>query len=97
MIKKLIIFGNGEFASMAKYYFNKKVSYFCVDDNFSKENNFVGVPIISYTDLINLKLKDDFQIFVAPSTRWSKRSLKTRFRIGKTCRRESSNGDTWTW
>ena len=41
MNEKLIIFGNGEFGSMANYYFkNSKTSYFCVDDNYVKESNF---------------------------------------------------------
>ena len=39
MKEKLIIFGNGEFGSIANYYFkNNKISYFCVDDNSTAEN-----------------------------------------------------------
>jgi len=70
MEKKLIIFGNGEFASIAKYYFNeKKVNYFCIDDNFIKENSFEGTPVIPYSDLSKIKDKDNYELFVALSYR----------------------------
>jgi sugar O-acyltransferase (sialic acid O-acetyltransferase NeuD family) len=68
MNEKLIIFGNGEFGSMANYYFkNSKTSYFCVDDNYVKESNFEGIPIIPYSELLNIKLKNDYKVFVALS------------------------------
>lgn len=66
-MKEIIIFGNGEFASIAKYYFsNRKVASFCVDDHHCKENLFEQLPLISQSDLIK-KNKENFEIFVSLS------------------------------
>jgi len=66
-MKKIIIFGNGEFASMAKYYFkNREVAFFCVDDQFCKESFFENVPLISQTELLK-KDKEEYDLFVSLS------------------------------
>ena len=44
-MKNTIIFGNGEFASIAKYYFSdREIKFFCVDDKFYKDKTFENVP-----------------------------------------------------
>ena len=66
-MKKIIIFGNGEFASIAKYYFSdRKIECFCVDDKFCKETSFEQLPLIPQTELLK-KNKSDFDIFVSIS------------------------------
>ncbi len=46
-MKKLVIFGNGEFASIANYYFSDRdVEFFCADDELCKENSFEKKPLI---------------------------------------------------
>ena len=56
---KIIIFGNGEIASLSKYYFNsisKKIDFFCVDDDFIKESKFENTPILPFSELKNKPL-----------------------------------------
>ena len=66
---KIIIFGNGEMASLSKYYFNsisKKIDFFCVDDDFIKESKFENTPILPFSELKN-KDKNESKLFVALS------------------------------
>jgi sugar O-acyltransferase (sialic acid O-acetyltransferase NeuD family) len=66
-MKKLIIFGNGEFASIAKYYFNTKdLAFFVVDDEKIKENKFEKIPLITKSELLKLN-RNDYKLFVALS------------------------------
>lgn len=55
MKKKLIIFGNGEIADMAFYYFKNEdkheIAAFCVDKKFIKEENFNNIPILPFEDI----------------------------------------------
>lgn len=55
MKKKLIIFGNGEIADMAFYYFKNEDKYeivaFCIDKKFIKEENFNNIPVIPFEDI----------------------------------------------
>ena len=68
-MKKIIIFGNGEFASIAKYYLSDSiVEYFCVDDEFYNNNFFEGTPIIPQSELIK-KNRAEFDLFVCLSYR----------------------------
>ena len=53
MKKKLIIFGNGEIAEIANYYFNNQtnylVSYFAVDKEFIKDDDmYIKAQKISF-------------------------------------------------
>ena len=62
-MKKLIIFGNGEFASIAKYYFQKeKSSHFVSMTNFEKILN----ALIGQSELLKID-KNEYDIFVALS------------------------------
>ena len=66
-MKKIIIFGNGEFASIAKYYFSgRSIDFFCVDDEYCKEDSFENVPLIPQSELMT-KNKLDYEIFVSLS------------------------------
>jgi sugar O-acyltransferase (sialic acid O-acetyltransferase NeuD family) len=57
--KKLVIFGTGEIAELAHYYFTHDSSYevvaFSCDDAFAKETHFMGLPLIPVS-----KLKEQF-------------------------------------
>ncbi len=52
-MKKLIIFGTGEMADIANFYFKTKrsVDFFCVDEEKNKDENFLGKPIIQFQEL----------------------------------------------
>ena len=58
MSKPLIIFGNAEIASLAKFYFTHDSEYevvaFTVDDDFLKADSFEGLPVIPFS-LVNKK------------------------------------------
>ena len=70
MKKKLLIFGNGEIADLAFFYFSKQdiydVSAFVVDD--PKESKFNSIPLISKEDLSKFP-KEEYCIHVALSYR----------------------------
>jgi len=66
-MKKIVIFGNGEFAEISQYYFGKEnIAHFCVDDENVKESHFKGSPLLSYSELLKLD-KSEFDIFIAVS------------------------------
>jgi sugar O-acyltransferase (sialic acid O-acetyltransferase NeuD family) len=52
---KIIIFGNRDMAELAHYYFNNdtdlKVSAFCVDGKYIKENNFCNLPVVPFEEI----------------------------------------------
>ncbi len=66
-MKKTIIFGNGEFASIAKYYLSdREVKYFCVDDQFYKEETFENTTVIPQSELLKMD-KNLYELFVSLS------------------------------
>lgn len=54
MKKKILIFGGGEIALLAKYYFNTDSDYevtaFVVDDEFAGSESLEGLPLIAFTE-----------------------------------------------
>ena len=71
-MSKLIIFGTGQLAEIAFYYFTKdspyKIEAFVVDDNFVKENLFQNKPVIPFSDLNTNDFKStEYSFFVATS------------------------------
>ena len=71
MSKKLVIFGTGEIASLAKFYFENdtdyKVSAFTVDDDFVHSTSFENLPLIAFSDLRNRYPPSEYQMHVALS------------------------------
>ena len=72
MKRKIFIFGNGEFADLAQYYFKNDSKYegielsgFCVSDEFHKENKFQGLPVVKESDIDKKFPKDQYYAFVA--------------------------------
>jgi len=66
-MKNTIIFGNGEFASIAKYYFSdREIKFFCVDDKFYKDKTFENVPVIPQSELLKMD-KSSIELFVSLS------------------------------
>ncbi len=82
-MKKIIIFGNGEFAEISQYYFGKEnVTHFCVDDENVKENHFRNAPLLGFSELLNLD-KSEFDIFVALSYRKMNSVRQSKYEIFK--------------
>jgi len=69
-MKKIIIFGTGEIASMAKFYFrenNFDIAAFTVDDDFIKEDTKEGIPVIPFSEIIKNFNISDYSAHVALS------------------------------
>ena len=82
-MKKIIIFGNGEFAEISQYYFGKEnVAHFCVDDENVRESHFKSTPLLSFSELLNFN-KGEFDIFVALSYRKMNSVRQSKYEIFK--------------
>lgn len=70
-MKKLIIFGAGDIAQLAKYYFDfdsdYKVEAFTVDSEYKTSEFFEGLPVIDFKEVISKYPPSDFQMFIATS------------------------------
>jgi len=68
---KLIIFGTGDIAQIAKYYFEidseHEVVAFTVDRAFVTNESFEGKPVIAFEDITQLYPIDEFKMFIALS------------------------------
>ncbi len=70
-MKKLVIFGTAEIAKLAHYYFLNDSDYqvvaFTVDDVFAVEKDFLGLPLVPFSQVANLFKPRDVQMHVALS------------------------------
>jgi sugar O-acyltransferase (sialic acid O-acetyltransferase NeuD family) len=70
-MKKLIIFGTGDIAQLARYYFDIDSSYkvvaFTVDRDFCNEDTFENLPLIPFDDILNHYSPLEFEMFIALS------------------------------
>jgi len=68
-VKKLIIFGSGNFAHMAHYFFESDSEYqpaaFTVDAEFLEQQTFQGLPVVEFEDVEKHYPPDEFEMFVA--------------------------------
>ena len=71
MKKALLIFGTGEIAQLAHFYFNKDSEYevvaFTVDRAYKEETSFCGLPVIAFEEILEHYNPDNCAIFVALS------------------------------
>ena len=69
MKENLIIFGSGDIAELAKFYFERyshyKVKCFCVDEKYLKESKFAGIPLISFDEACKKHAPVDTSFFIA--------------------------------
>ncbi len=70
-MKKLVVFGNAEIASMAKFYFDSDSEYqvvaFTVDDVYCDSDDFEGLPLIPFSKVSELYSPNDHAMHVALS------------------------------
>jgi sugar O-acyltransferase (sialic acid O-acetyltransferase NeuD family) len=68
---KLVIFGAGDIARLAHYYFTRdsehQVAAFTVDQKYLKEESFLELPMIAFEGVANLYPPQDYKMFVALS------------------------------
>lgn len=71
MKKSLVIFGSGDIAQLAHYYFTNESDYdvvaFTVDTSYIKESNFCGLPIVAFEDITKEHPPETTDFFVALS------------------------------
>lgn len=71
MKKPLVIFGSGDIAQLAHYYFSTDSNYevvaFTVDANYIKESEFCGLPVVAFEDVAKKYPPDSYDFFVALS------------------------------
>lgn len=71
MNKDLIIFGTGDIAELAHYYFTNDSSYnvtaFTADKDFISDSFFCSLPVIGFEDVVNTYSPDNYDIFIALS------------------------------
>jgi sugar O-acyltransferase (sialic acid O-acetyltransferase NeuD family) len=69
MTKKLIIFGAGDIAQLAHYYFTTDSDYevaaFTVDAGYAREERFAGLPVVAFEEVVNQYPPDKYDFFVA--------------------------------
>lgn len=68
---KLVIFGSGEIAQIANYYFDidsdHEVIAFTVDQDYIKSSTFEGKPVIAFEELTNVYPPEEYNLFIAIS------------------------------
>jgi sugar O-acyltransferase (sialic acid O-acetyltransferase NeuD family) len=71
MKKPLVIFGSGDIAQLAHYYFSTDSNYevvaFTVDANFIKESKCCGLPVVAFEDVVEKHPPNSYDFFVALS------------------------------
>lgn len=71
MKKSLVIFGSGEIAQLAHYYFSTDSEYevvaFTVDSCYIKESNFCRLPVVAFEDITKEYPPENNYFFVALS------------------------------
>jgi sugar O-acyltransferase (sialic acid O-acetyltransferase NeuD family) len=69
MKKNLVVFGIGDFAQLAHYYFNTdseyKVIAFTVDSSYIKETSFCDLPVIAFEEILKYYVPEQCEIFIA--------------------------------
>lgn len=67
--RKLILFGLGEIAELAWYYFTHDSEHdvvaFCADVAFIKEDRFKGLPVVAFEDIEKHLPPDEYGMFIA--------------------------------
>jgi sugar O-acyltransferase (sialic acid O-acetyltransferase NeuD family) len=69
MKRPLVIFGYGDIAQLAHFYFNTESNYevaaFTLDANYVKESEFCGLPVIAFEDIVEQYPPDSYDFFVS--------------------------------
>lgn len=70
-MSKIVIFGTGDIAALAHYYFTNDSDHdvvaFTVDREFMEEEEFCGLPVMAFEDLSGVYSKKNYVMFVALS------------------------------
>lgn len=71
MKKQLVIFGSGEIAQLAHFYFSTDSEYevaaFTVDESFIQENTLFGLPVVAFEEVASKYPPEKYDFFAALS------------------------------
>lgn len=71
MKEKIIIFGTGDIAQIANYYFDidskYEVAAFTVDQAYCKESVYENKPLVPFEEIVNLYPPEEYKMFIALS------------------------------
>lgn len=71
MKKRVVVFGAGNIAQLAHYYFSSDSEYevaaFTVDRDYIEKHEFCGLPVVAFEDVTNVYPPGEYQFFVALS------------------------------
>ena len=86
MSQKLIIFGTGDVAQLAHYYFSSdseyEVSAFTVDIAYLNEPEFCGLPVVAFENVKSHYPPSDYSLFIALSYAKLNEVRKQKFEAG---------------
>lgn len=89
MTKKLIIFGSGDIAQLAHYYFSTDSSFeiagFTVDAAYIESATFCGLPVVPYEELTALYPPEQYCLFIALS--YAKLNTLRRLKFEDACQK----------
>lgn len=87
MAKPIIIFGTGEIAELAKFYFSNdshhEVVGFTVDDDFVSQDKFLGIPVIPISEIVSKYPSNQFDAHVALSYKNMNKLRESKFNLMK--------------
>lgn len=70
-MREIVIFGTGEIAELADYYFTHdsqfKIAGFTVDEEYLKETTFIGRPVVPFEEVATTFPQQEYGLFVAVS------------------------------
>lgn len=88
MKKSLVIFGLGDIAQLAHFYFstdsNYEVSAFTVDASYINGTEFCGLPIVPFEEVVEFYPTDKYEIFIALSYSKLNEVRKEKYLAAKT-------------
>jgi sugar O-acyltransferase (sialic acid O-acetyltransferase NeuD family) len=86
-LKKLVIFGAGDIARLAHYYFTRDagraVAGFTVDQAHRVDESFLGLPVVDFEQVTARYPPDDYDMFVALSYRFMNRLRAEKYDAAK--------------
>lgn len=86
-MKNLVIFGTGDAAELAHYYFTKDsdyiVSAFCADKDYITNNSFCGQPVVAFEDIEKTYPAESFDLFIALGYSNLNENRKLKYNIAK--------------
>ena len=87
MKQRLVVFGSGEIAQLAHFYFSTDSDYevvaFTVDADYLVSNSFCQLPVVPFEDIARLYPPTEFDLFVALSYSKLNALRKEKYLAGK--------------